>query len=220
VSVLTRCTHRSNDVAEETNMSFEYLADPARPAWAGLLPGKPEAYFLSKGDGEHAKLFTDTFSVLLSGDETGGQFGIFTATCPVGDIIPTHAHADTHETFFTLDGKVRVFVQLPDGQKVSRLLEEGDFGFVPAGLLHAYRVEEAAQMMGVASGGSSGSSNRWAPRPTPSIRTRRRLSPTSPGCKRLPKPTACSSGPTSPGPMPEHTPAPAGCRTASPKRAP
>jgi hypothetical protein len=30
---------------------------------------------------------------------------------------------------------------------------EGDFGFAPAGLLHAYRVEQAAQMMGVASGG-------------------------------------------------------------------
>ena len=29
-------------------MSFEYLADPSRPAWAGLLPGKPEAYFLAK----------------------------------------------------------------------------------------------------------------------------------------------------------------------------
>jgi quercetin 2,3-dioxygenase len=46
-----------------------------------------------------------------------------------------------------------VFVQLPDGQQVSRLLEEGEFGFVPAGWLHAYRVELAAQMMGVASGG-------------------------------------------------------------------
>ena len=30
---------------------------------------------------------------------------------------------------------------------------KGDFGFVPAGLLHAYRVEQAAQMLGVASGG-------------------------------------------------------------------
>jgi quercetin 2,3-dioxygenase len=134
-------------------MSFEYLADPSRPAWAGVLPGKPEAYFLAKGEGEHAKLFSDTFSVLLSGDETDGQFGIFTATCPVGDIIPTHAHSDTHETFFIIDGKVRVLVQLPDGQKVSRLLEAGDFGFVPAGLLHAYRVEQAGHMMGVASGG-------------------------------------------------------------------
>ena len=58
-------------------MSFEYLADPARPAWEGLLPGKPQAYFLAKGEGEHAKLFADTFSVLLSGDETGDQFGAF-----------------------------------------------------------------------------------------------------------------------------------------------
>jgi quercetin 2,3-dioxygenase len=134
-------------------VSFEYLADPSRPSWAGLLPGRPEAFFLNKGEGEHAKLFADTFSVLLSGDETGGQFGMFTARCPVGDVIPTHSHADTHETFYIVEGKVRIFVELPDGQKVSRLLNEGDFGFVPAGAPHAYRVEQAAQMVGVASGG-------------------------------------------------------------------
>ena len=79
-------------------MSFEYLAASSRPAWAGVLPGKPEAYFVSRGEGEYAKLFTDTFSVLLSGDETGGQFGIFTATCPVGDIIPTHARCSRKAT--------------------------------------------------------------------------------------------------------------------------
>ena len=63
--LLTRCITSTNDITEETGMSFEYLADPSRPAWAGVLPGKPEAYFLSKGEGEHAKLFTDTFAVLL-----------------------------------------------------------------------------------------------------------------------------------------------------------
>lgn len=134
-------------------MSFEYLADPDRPAWQGVLPGRPEPYFLSKGEGEHAKLFADTFSVLLSGDETGGEFGIFTASCPTGDIIPTHAHADTHETFFILEGQVRLFIQLADGEKISRVLDEGDFGFVPAGLAHAYRVEASARMLGVSSGG-------------------------------------------------------------------
>jgi quercetin 2,3-dioxygenase len=134
-------------------MSFEYLADPAKPGWAGVLPGKPEPFFLRKGDGEHAKLFADTFSVLLSGDETDGQFGIFTATCPTGDIIPTHSHADTHETFYIVEGKVRLFVQLADGQKISRLLDEGDFGFVPAGRPHAYRVEAPARMLGVSTGG-------------------------------------------------------------------
>jgi quercetin 2,3-dioxygenase len=134
-------------------MSFQYLADPSRPAWVGLLPGKPEVFFLRNGEGEHAKVFADTFSVLVSGDETEGQFGMFTALCPTGDIIPTHSHADTHETFYIVEGKVRVFVQLPDGQQVSRLLEPGDFGFVPAGAPHAYRVEQAARMVGVATGG-------------------------------------------------------------------
>ena len=134
-------------------MSFEYLADPNKPAWAGVLPGGPEPFFLRKGEGEHAKLFADTFSVLLSGDETGGQFGMFTATCPTGDIIPTHAHDDTHETFYIIEGKVRLFLQLADGEKISRLLDEGDFGFVPAGRPHAYRVEVPTRMLGVATGG-------------------------------------------------------------------
>ncbi len=134
-------------------MSFEYLADPAHPAWAGVLPGRPEPFFLASGEGEHAKLFADTFTVLLSGDETGGQFGVFTATCPTGDIIPTHSHADTHETFYVVEGKVRLFVQLADGEKVSRLLNEGDFGFVSAGRPHAYRVEAPTRMLGVSNGG-------------------------------------------------------------------
>ena len=158
-------------------MSFEYLADPARPAWTGVLPGKPEPFFLRKGEGEHAKLFADTFSVLLSGDETDGQFGMFTATCPAGDIIPTHSHADTHETFYMVEGKVRLFVQLADGEKISRLLDEGDFGFVPAGRPHAYRVEAPARMLGVRTAASSGSSRRWAPLPT----DRSRLTAVHPG---------------------------------------
>jgi quercetin 2,3-dioxygenase len=135
-------------------MSFDHLADPSgRPAWSGVLPGKPEPFFLARGEGEHAKLFADTFTVLLSGDETEGQFGVFTAACPAGDVIPAHAHAGTHETFFVVEGRVRAYVQLPDGEKVSRLLGEGDFGFVPAGAPHAYRVEAPARMLGVATGG-------------------------------------------------------------------
>nr|WP_185949413.1 hypothetical protein [Microbispora sp. KK1-11] len=60
-------------------MSFEYLADPeSGPRWKGTLPGAPEAFFLRRGEGERAMLFTDLFTVLLGGDETDGQFGIFT----------------------------------------------------------------------------------------------------------------------------------------------
>jgi quercetin 2,3-dioxygenase len=135
-------------------MSFEYLTDAERgPQWKGLLPGEPQPFFLRQGEGEHAKLFGDLFTVLVSGDETGGQFGMIHASCPPGDIIPTHAHQGTHETFYVVEGLVRVFVAHPDGSKTSRLLEPGDFGFVPAGLAHAYRVEAPTRMLGVLSGG-------------------------------------------------------------------
>ena len=103
-------------------MSFEYQIDPATgPQWQGQLPGTPEPYVLRRGEGEHAKLFGDLFTVLLSGDETQGQFGIITAECPPGDVIPTHRHDATHETFFVLEGKVRLFFEDPDGAHQTRL---------------------------------------------------------------------------------------------------
>ena len=135
-------------------MSFEYLVNPDQgPQWKGTLPGRPEPYVLRRGEGEHAMLFTDLFTVLLSGDETAGQFGMITSDCPTGDIIPTHSHDETHETFYILDGKVRLFFTDAEGAKTSRLLTPGDFGYVPAGTPHAYRVEEAARILGVMTGG-------------------------------------------------------------------
>jgi quercetin 2,3-dioxygenase len=135
-------------------MSFEYLIDPANgPRWKGVLPGKPEPYVLRRGDGEHAMLFTDLFTVLVSGDETQGQFGIITSESPAGEVIPTHSHNETHETFYVLEGRVRLFFEDTEGTQQTRLLTAGDFGYVPAGFAHAYQIEEAARMMGVLSGG-------------------------------------------------------------------
>jgi quercetin 2,3-dioxygenase len=94
-------------------MGFEYLIDPAHgPRWQALLPGKPQPYVLERGEGEHAMLFTDLFSVLLSGGETEGQLGIITSESPAGD-----------------------------------------FGYVPAGFAHAYKIDQSARMTGVLSGG-------------------------------------------------------------------
>ena len=135
-------------------MSFEYLIDPEKgPQWKGVLPGSPEAFFLKRGEGEHALLFTDLFTVLLSGDETQGQFGVFTSEAPKGQLIPAHKHHDTHETFYIVEGKVRVYVEDREGNKKSQLLEPGDFGYVPAGFAHAYQVEESARILGTATGG-------------------------------------------------------------------
>ena len=66
--------------------------------------------------------------------------------CPSGNLIPTHAHAETHETFSIIEGRVRLFFE-DGGTKTDTLLGPGDFAFVPAGTPHAYRVEEAARLI-------------------------------------------------------------------------
>jgi quercetin 2,3-dioxygenase len=135
-------------------VSFEYLIDPEKgPQSKGQLPGRPEPYVLRRGQGEHAMLFTDLFTVLASGDETDGQFGIITSECPPGKLIPTHVHSGTHETFYILEGKVRLFFVDAEGTKTTELLTAGDFAFVPAGTPHAYQVEEAARLTGTMTGG-------------------------------------------------------------------
>ncbi|PRY06443.1 quercetin 2,3-dioxygenase [Kineococcus rhizosphaerae] len=135
-------------------MTYEYLSGPdGGPAWSGVLPGAPRPYFLSRGEGEHANLFGDLFTLLVSGEESEGGFGVFTSLCPSGELIPTHSHGRTHEVFYVLEGAVRLHVQDADGHQSSRVLRTGDFGFVPAGLPHAYQVMQAARLLGVVSGG-------------------------------------------------------------------
>ena len=100
-------------------MSFEYLIDPAHgPQWKGALPGKPVPYVLRRGEGEHSMLFTDLFTVLLSGDETENQFGIIVSDSPAGDFgyVPAgFAHAyqivENSRMMGTLSGGFERFFQ-------------------------------------------------------------------------------------------------------------
>ncbi|MDL5156689.1 quercetin 2,3-dioxygenase [Actinomycetospora termitidis] len=121
---------------------------------SSALPGRPAPFVLEAGDGERAHLFDQLFTVLLSGDETQGQFGVFTMEAPRGPAVPTHSHPDVHEIFYILDGKVRVVVEDNQGGTVDQVLTTGDFGYVPAGHKHSFRVEShRARTLGVSTGG-------------------------------------------------------------------
>ena len=196
-------------------MSFEYLIDPAKgPQWKGLLPGKPVPYVLRKGEGEHAMLFTDLFTVLLSGDETEGQFGIITADSPAGDIIPTHSHNATHETFYVLEGKVRLFFEDAEGAKHSAAAHPGRLR-VRAGRLRARLPDRGGRPHdghAVRRLRAVLPAHGHADRPR-RPRTSRRSSRTSRACRPRRSSTTCSSCRASSGRTPEQpiaasTPAP------------
>jgi len=118
------------------------------------LPGDPAPYFLGRDEGERAHLFDSLVTVKLSAEETQGQFGVFTLEAPRGDTIPAHSHDDVHEIFYLESGLIRVWIRAADGDVMERLLEPGEFGYVPAGLAHTFRVEaDDTRIFGVCSGG-------------------------------------------------------------------
>ena len=134
-------------------MTLEFT-QPGAEGGLFALPGRPVPYFLEAGEGERAHLFDQLFTVLLSGAETEGQFGVFTMEAPRGPAIPVHSHADVHEIFFVLDGRVRVVIEDLDGTRHDQVLTTGDFGYVPAGRRHSFRVEShRARTLGVNTGG-------------------------------------------------------------------
>jgi quercetin 2,3-dioxygenase len=97
-------------------MTMEYGRRPE----GSPLPGTPKPYFLADGEGEPAVLIDSLFTVLLSADETGGQFGVFTMDGPKGDAIPPHAHGSHHEIFYVVRGAVTVFLDDEDGHRGER----------------------------------------------------------------------------------------------------
>jgi quercetin 2,3-dioxygenase len=123
------------------------------PQFAGSLPATPKPFYLDKGEGEKSVVFDQLFTVLLSGDETDGQYGVFTCEAPKGDMIPPHLHTWAHEIFYIADGSVTVWMNDQKGFEGKRTLKTGDFGFVPLNTVHAFRMEAATKVLGVNTGG-------------------------------------------------------------------
>ncbi|WP_067832000.1 quercetin 2,3-dioxygenase [Actinomadura kijaniata] len=134
-------------------MTIEY-ATPHR-ARSFLPPDPTRPYFVEKGLGDRAHLFTDLVTVYCGGEQTENTFNFFTVEGPRGDLIPAHVHPETYEVFYVTDGAVRLFVEDLAGEQHEKLLTSGDFGFVPKNCAHAYRVErDHSRIVGVAAGPS------------------------------------------------------------------
>src|SRR3954470_870534 len=67
-------------------------------------------YFLRDGEGEKVVMFDQLFTLLVSGHHSNGEFDSFVSEGRPGQAVPPHFHARTYETFFVLDGAVRLWV--------------------------------------------------------------------------------------------------------------
>ena len=127
--------------------------DPDKAAFEGILPGKPAPFWLQKGEGEKSVVFDTLFTILLSGDETEGQYGAFTTEGPSGERIPAHFHPTTHEIFYVIDGKLQLWLDDQQDFHESRVMNTGDFAFIPKGVVHAFQLLAPTRVFGVGTGG-------------------------------------------------------------------
>ncbi|MEV6575378.1 quercetin 2,3-dioxygenase [Streptomyces sp. NPDC051577] len=132
-------------------MTMEFATPYRSRSRVPAEPGLP--YFVEKGMGDRAHLFTDLVTVYAGAEQTENTFNFFTVEGPKGEIIPTHVHADTYEVFYVTDGAIRLFAEDLNGGQHEKLLTSGDFGFVPKNCPHAYRIERHhSRVVGVAAG--------------------------------------------------------------------
>src|SRR5205823_10651261 len=75
----------------------------------------------------HVAVVGDTYTVLLSGDQTGGRFAMLDMLIPSGGGPPPHRH-DFEECFRVLEGSVEVYLRNLSPVR----LEPGDSANIPA----------------------------------------------------------------------------------------
>ena len=90
-------------------------------------------YGLGSGDGEAFWLLGMLETIKISGEDTGGQFGLVEIVVRAGEGSPWHVHPEEDEWFYVLDGEFTFHVG-----DAELTLSAGGFAFGPKGTPHTF----------------------------------------------------------------------------------
>jgi quercetin dioxygenase-like cupin family protein len=91
---------------------------------------------LAVRDGEHLFYDGGLLTFKATGVQTGDSLLLFEARMPQGKATPLHVHPDADETFYALEGEVRVHIAGIE----DRVVSHGGVVVVPRGTPHAFAV--------------------------------------------------------------------------------
>ncbi len=102
-----------------------------------LMRDRPQStgFVLLPGEGRTIDLETFRMSVKAGPADTGGAFALLEAEEPPGFGPPLHIHRDAAEAFYVIAGEYSFFLE---GESVA--CPTGSFIFIPAGVVHGFRV--------------------------------------------------------------------------------
>jgi quercetin dioxygenase-like cupin family protein len=115
------------------------MTDSSDPAPQPLPPDDPSREFaLAQPDDDdaplpHISLAGDTYTILLTGEDTAGRYTLIDMHVPPGGGPPPHRH-DFEETFTIVEGQIEVTFR-----GVTSVIRAGETVNVPANAPHAFR---------------------------------------------------------------------------------
>ena len=116
-----------------------------RPIPAGGPPlSTRTAIIRADGEGEAVWFNNDLFTFKATADETEQAFTLFEERSQRGKVTPLHMHPNADETFWVIDGEIRVSV---DG--VERTVEAGGVASVPRGMAQELKSRSLPQEEGM-----------------------------------------------------------------------
>nr|WP_172251143.1 quercetin 2,3-dioxygenase [Saccharibacillus deserti] len=99
-------------------------------------PGLIAPYVIENGEGERLLTGDQLHRLVAAQANTNGEYIFVLSDGPKGDPIVEHYHEHHTETFFCLQGQMTMWA---NGEEI--VLFPGDFLHVPAGTVHAYRLD-------------------------------------------------------------------------------
>jgi mannose-6-phosphate isomerase-like protein (cupin superfamily) len=85
-------------------------------------------------DCDAISLLGDIYTILVTGEESGGKYAWAEAVVGPGNGVPPHLHTREDESFYILEGQLDFMV---DGREVA--VSAGTILHVPLGTVHAYK---------------------------------------------------------------------------------
>lgn len=100
------------------------------------------AIIRAEGEGDAVWFNSDLFTFKATADETGQALTLFEELSQRGRVTPLHLHPNADETFWVIDGEIRVHV---DGAEST--LTRGGVASVPRGMPHAVLVTSETALL-------------------------------------------------------------------------
>jgi quercetin dioxygenase-like cupin family protein len=101
------------------------------------LPHGAVPYLYQPGDAELRWMGTTSSRFLATGDQTDGAFSLVDEQATRGESVPLHRHPDDMESFYVVEGEVRLYI----GHEPGVCAPAGSFAHIPGGTIHGFRIE-------------------------------------------------------------------------------